>query len=568
MPSRIGWNVEGTDLNGRRDLIKAELSSYDTGWHLCLGDIELAYALRQRANVIYRVFDPFNEYTTGSSFDNEFWLNHSPQDVVDWIRTRHNDRTDFVWSVGNNEPTTSGKTRQFVQWCVELAHLGYQHGIRFAIAEIASAKTIQHDEIKAGLWDDLIVTMNTYRDFHIFTFHEYTTGLLPATFLPDYPLNLDDPQALAQSNWQSAKMNLTSIDGNWHIGRGALITHGRAKQLMLDPLPFVITECAFDWMADIISTPERAETIAHLENRFRMPSHDFMRGSTGHRQYHEWLMSETGFAGDWNDYLYAQYQWLISAYPPELEGICIFALNADWDLPEGHDMSHPRNDKFRQLVIQDNAMQPIVFDPPLFDAIVSVNNGYLNMRSDMSANSVDLGDITTTPMPLKLSKKTNDANGFTWYKFQQERPAAIVTGYIADVDKLNIEYTEENQQPEQPPATSDQLTPEQIEQIIEAEIDRRMELVPLDLFNGLYTWQVPRVMLPFVRDMAKIAHMVSGELRNEAMRANGEPVLSDITDAIYSASVPDDDSVAVTLSGILDGDNTITITPDTSEDAA
>lgn len=527
-PSKAFWNTEYDDLNGRHSAIRNELTSYRAYWQFCLGNEGLAIELLSRTEngVMLRVFDPFHEWTPGGTFDNTFWQTHSPESIIAYIKTRLSHLLQYdnlVFSIGNNEPTTRGNTPAFIRWCVRLADLGHEAGIRFAIAEIATAKSVWHDEVIAGVWDSLIRAMDKYRGFHIFTIHEYTTGLLPACLLPDYPLNLDNPDVLKQSNWSNAKINLDSIEGNYHIGRGALVSHVRAKQIGIEPIPFVVTECAFDWMADVVSNPERAETLGHLENRYKVATHDFMRGSTGHQYYHEWIMRETGFTGDWNDYLFEQYRWLASAYPAECEGLAIFALNHDWDIPEGHDMSHPRNDKFRQRVINEplgeaTMTQPTPinpFNPTLYEADVRVTNGTWNMRPIMVASpAVEvIGELTTEARTMLVSKERATGSTYEWYKFKE----GDTVGYFAHDEKLDIQYAVDtvpdtpDDEPDDTPADTSELiarmdalevTNQALNERITAlenAITKMLEPVIVDVPDVTYT--VPRFALEALSSM-------------------------------------------------------------------
>lgn len=548
MVNRIGFNIEGGDLGSNRGQIVSELTSYRPNWQLCLGDEGLAVQLLAHVEqgVIYRIFDPFGEWTPEGSFDNEFWLNNSPGAVVQYILNTHSHllhHDKLVFTVGNNEPTTDGKTADFVAWCVKLADIGKQHNIRFAIAEIASAKSIKHDEVIAGVWDDLIRTMDKYRGFHIFTVHEYTTGILPATFLPDYPLNLNQPDVLDHDNWKNAIMNLSTIEGNWHLGRGALISHVRAKQIGIEPIPFVVTETAFDWMSDVIESdnPEieaqRKAVVEPLRTAFKPLMHDALRGSSGHQMYHDWLINKTGFIGDWNDYLFAQYRWLVDVYPDECEGFCIFALNRDWDIPQGHDMSLPRNDKFRQLIITQESVPvpdpiPVIFNPPLFDADVSMPSGYWNLRADMTTSSKDNGDITSEVKRMKVSKITNPAEGFNWYKYSRELTTHTETGYFADFDTLRIDYIEDSTTdiPEIPDSSPDIGLPE-IEDMIHETLAPLFEILLVDVPVPDFTMSVPAIM----KDYLISYHRGQSKLHEAIARRfeSGTPTLSQIDAEIY-----------------------------------
>lgn len=559
---KLGWNYEGQDLGSNKVQIVSELTSYRANWHLALGDEALAIKLLSHVDkgVIYRIFDPFGEWTEGSPFDNEFWDNHPPDSIIQHILGHYRHLLGYdnlVFSVGNNEPSTAGKTKEFVAWCVELADLGYKHGIRFAIAEIASAKSINHDEIKSGVWDDLINAMHVYRDFHIFTFHEYTTGILPATLLPNYPLSLNQPDALHHDNWKHAKLNLFTIEGNWHLGRGALITHVRAKQLGLEPLPFVITESAFDWMSDVIESDDKAveaqrkAVVEPLRNAFKSAGHDALRGSTGHQMYHDWLINKTGFTGDWNDYLFAQYQWMVDAYPDECEGFCIFALNRDWDLPEGHDMSLPRNDKFRQLIITSqkeapDMPTPIIFNPPLFDCNMHVSHGIWNLRADMTINSKPIALLDTTIRRMKVSKKTNHANGYDWYKFTMELSTGVLTGYFAHGDKLNFDFLDDTTDI---PDVPDLPGLPEIEDMVQQVLAPLMETLLIDVPLPDFTMSIPAIM----KDYLVSYHRAQAKMHEAIARRveNGTPTMTQVANEIY-ATIELSDVHATNISGLPD----------------
>lgn len=512
MGSKLAWNTEGGDLNNRRATIQSELQSYRANWQFFLGDEGLMLSVLPYVDkgVIYRVFDPFHEWTDGGTFDNAFWQNHTPDEIISYVQVHLSHLLQYdniVFSIGNNEPTTSGKTGAFLNWCIDLANKGKQAGIRFAIAEIATAKSVWHDEVQNGVWDEFIRTMDKHRGFHIFTIHEYTTGLLPACLLPDYPLNLDNFDALKKSNWQNAKINTETIEGNYHIGRGMLVSHVRAKQIGIQPIPFVVTECAFDWNADVMSTEERKQRIGNLRNAFKPPTnHDVLRGSTGHQRYHEWLMQKTGFQGDWNDYLFEQYRWLVNAYPSECEGLNIFSLNHDWDSPEGHDMSNARNDKFRQRVISEPLGSNIVtippfiepFNPELFEATVRTQSGTWNMRKGMSATpSVEvIGELNTTARTMLVSKETAQGSTYSWYKFNENGNE----GYFAYDDKLVIEYAQD-EIPDDTPIDDSTLA-----NLVENAVNARFEAYEARIAELEAT--IARLVEPVIVDVPDVSYSV------------------------------------------------------------
>lgn len=599
-PSNIGWNIEGADLNNRRAIIRNELMSYRANWHLCLGDEGLAVELLNHTErgVILRIFDPFNEWTDGGTFDNTFWQTHSPESIIAYVKVHLSHLLKYdnlVFSIGNNEPATRGNTSQFVAWCVRLADLGKQAGIRFAIAEIATAKSVWHDEVIAGVWDDLIRAMDKYRGFHIFTIHEYTTGILPACLLPDYPLNLDNPDALKQSLWQNSKINLSTIEGNYHIGRGALISNVRAKEIGIEPIPFVVTECAFDWMADVVSNRERAETLGHLENTHKVPTHDFMRGSTGHQRYHEWLMNKTGFQGDWNEYLFAQYQWFVEVYPSECEGLTIFALNHDWDIPEGHDMSHPRNDRFRQRVINEPITKgtpmttptPITPDMYTMEAMIISTKNITNIRDDHDGGRGKVkftlqGDDQLEVMISNLALWEDDNKAFFWYRIEYNDQVLYVanTKNLVRSDVPVSPPVDNPDVPDTPPETPDDVIQEQIAKVVQDAIEpleARIKALELDIAHLLepvivdvpdVSYTAPRWALPM------LASMFGGLERQFAVQKDfvttGTPkpplTLTDIDAIGYAASdtdstlelVNNEGNITITNEPVSDTETTLT----------
>jgi hypothetical protein len=296
-----------------------------------------------------------------------------------------------------------------------------------------------------------------------------------------------------------------------------------------------------------------------------------MRGSTGHQRYHEWLMQETRYAisitTDWNQYLLDQYNWLARTYPNECEGFCIFALNADWDIPEGHDMSQARNDGFRALLTVQTQEpipmpEPVIFDPPLYPKKVSVASGVWNLRAAMAANNAVTvyGQLTTEWQTMNVSVVTNPANGYEWYKYEQNG----TVGYFADTDRLRWASVDTPT----PPETDDEfikalkervdaqdividslvktianfLEDYDIDKIKEdvAALKQVNEMVTLDIPAGDFTIQVARHELQTKGDTWEGLSRFYHSLYKQAYRAAGILLVEDVDADTFGVHIGDD----------------------------
>jgi len=510
--AKRAYNIEGQDLGGRRADVLTFAKSYRPNYHLVMGDLDMALELVDHVEegLIYRDFDPYGEHALTENFDNYFWLTHNdPKRIVRDIADRYSGVLDkFIFTFGNNEPTTLGKTKDFLHWCVQLMHEGASAGVRLAVAEIAVAKSIWHSEVRNGVWDDFIRTLDQYRDWHIFTVHEYTTGILPATLLPDYPYNLANPLLVGKDAWGNAYMEMGEISGNYHLGRGLLVSRVRAQQIGIDPLPFVITEGSFDWMDDVDRNHNNFVSQT-LRYKWNTAPFDPLRGLLGHRQYHEWVMRETNYAGTWLDFVDDQYEALIAIYPNEMRAICQFAKNRDWLIPQGHDMSTGEFDYYDQLIIARYKRQTSVQEEDEVDFSIATGwqftakqvtyngNTFLNLRSSPALDGNKVGQLDAgRPYNMVVSDETLDNDGYTWRAFRWQAGETIA-GWFAEIDGIvDITDPPAPDDPEPPQVDVDALKAEILEEIGATLSQHLIVDVPIPAFS----MGVPVIMRQAVAD--------------------------------------------------------------------
>lgn len=363
----LGYHIDGLDLRDQRTNLLAQVQRTKSNYHLVMDDKQFAKDLLPHVNkgVVVRSYDPFAESGRIVDFDNSFWTRHTPAVVVNWMKNVVSDLKDgvngkhFYHTVGNNEPSSSRQNRRaLIGWLTQLMHEAFKAGYRLAIGEIAVAKTLEIDEIEAGWWDEFLAVLYQYREWHILSIHEYSTGLLPASHMVGYPQNLLNKSYMQPVNWTTKipDSRVAWIDpatqetkqvypGNWHLGRVHWLLI-RAREIGKPVSRFVVTEGSFDIMED----PAHKDWIVNeLKPKFINGNFERMKGYEGHKPYWQWLLGKTDDRS-WQEFMFQNYAWLCRAYAPEFDGVCMYSMNADWHETEGTDMSHPDIAYFRELV--------------------------------------------------------------------------------------------------------------------------------------------------------------------------------------------------------------------------
>ena len=410
--------------------------------------------------VIVRTFDPFGEYSKNQTFDNDWWQNHTPQATVAAMNAQvsHLKGDKFYHIFGINEPTSNaGNRRQFAQWLIDYMDLAREAGYRLCLGELATAKTLERNEIANGVWDAFLQASQKHTGYHILGVHEYSTGWLPAsqmTGTEGYPRNLDDFEQLRDENLWYPKLPIDRVNGeypgNWHLGRVNWLLK-RADEIGVSRPKFVLSECAYDYMADIDENHDNWFRN-NIVSKYKTDRYD-IRGVLGHEKYHKAVLNANGMNDTqwyvlWGSELYKQHRWLADANTDECLALCLFTWDVWWDTSgyRGFDMSVDRMWGWRQHLeageiaraseLEQDTPEPetpMDFDTPrkvkmrLVDGAISLNvrtGAGTSYSKDSAITSGDEWEVLTidgNPADVKdaSGKQLLIANTYLWRPFRK-----------------------------------------------------------------------------------------------------------------------------------------------------
>lgn len=337
--------------------------------------LEMTQLVSKGSPVIFRAYDPFGDRGKhGESFDNQFHqINRDPVQVLNLLEQQYgNHRDKLVFAFGMNEPSHNNGVKgselsQLTDWIIKFAYAAKGRGFRLALGEIATDKSIEAysaPQVQNGAWDSYIRMLDDLRGWHIPTFHSYASYTPAANAiiaLGGDPLDRDD---MHPDNWPKAKLATKRIQWgvdaqgkpnmvmppHYNIGRELLLTHVRAGELGLAPIPYWITECFIDAKTEM---PRYEEA----KNRFRWGQFDSMRGMFGHWAYWAWIMGKQAnqfTANEFSQFAFACIEWMVETHPNEAQVFCPFAANTLWDTPQGMNFLRPELALFWELCIDYN----------------------------------------------------------------------------------------------------------------------------------------------------------------------------------------------------------------------
>lgn len=375
--------------------------------------------------IIHRSFDIFNDWRGGANptFDNTFWQSHSVHQTIEWMKANLGAYKDFIHTVGNNEPSHNdgipGKTLDdMLQWQIDLMDSSRAAGFRMAIGEFASAKSIRPEDVDAGRWDKWLKAIKRHEGWHLPTSHAYTTGILPATLMPDYPENLFHREALQRPNWPKAFPL-----GHWgyHLLREELL-ETRSVYLGLGRFKYGITEATWDMMADINN---HNQALSRLKDAHGIPAYNNdIRGVLAHRKFFEWVLNKRLNDAEFSEYVFEQVKWMAEIYPDDCLFQAAFGWNQDWEIPEGADFSVPALRHYRNLVASYNPSEEIPMPEPIPDETwqekivrAAADNVRIRRSPSLSGERVGTASIGTSGIRTKVSNRVTGADGYNWLKF-------------------------------------------------------------------------------------------------------------------------------------------------------
>lgn len=398
--------------------------------------------------IITRAFDPFNQWQGGKNptFDNTFWQTNSVAKVVDWMKANLANDKGFIHAVGTNElshnDALSGKTLDdMLKWLIDFMDKSRLAGFRIAVGELASAKTIKPEDVEAGRWDDYLRAIKQHAGWHLPTFHDYTTGVLAATLMPNYPENLFNRDAIQQMHWPKA---LPLGTWGWHLLRHELLQN-RSVGLGLGRFQYGITECPWDMMSDINN---HNQALTRLKDAFGMAEYTKdIRGLLSHRNYFGWVLGKGSLSDiEFGEYAFAQLKWMAEIYPDECLFLAQFGWNQDWEIPEGADFSVPSLKHYRNLVAayqpSEQPIPPVVTppkEPIMLEKRIRSNATATNVRAEKSLTSAILGVLRPEWVDCLVS---DDYALATWVKVGVGTLSGYVSRQYVDIENRLIETPE------------------------------------------------------------------------------------------------------------------------------
>jgi hypothetical protein len=457
MATRWSFNINGMNAPNWQQLLTWGKQQRPT-WVLIMDSIAKCRQWKDEVGgeVICRWWD---------ELDNFYHTAISAKEASQRCATEIGDNKDFWAYFRSNE--AGGNWDAIQDWIIDFATYNKQKGIKTTSQGLAIMKNWSSPAwVKAGHADKLIRYAYENQDTFITDIHEYVTGFAWSSHTLDYPMNLFVHEL---STWgeHNARIEWDNYADNWFLGRIGWVTNVRAKELVGEVLPFVITEALFDWHSAVhnqqIRFPDGRQVEVASELRFRYGDDRYnrdIRGVLGQRRLFEWLatgqtnspLSDEAFA----DVVMRNFIWTEKNYPDNCKGMMLFTMNPDWRFPEGHDFIPIANallPKWNALTLQlPTPDRPPEENPPMKYATIEGTGKNAqgkpistNIRSDRSTDSVAIGFVPSSPDSITgyaADRDTVFTNGYYWREIQFNKDNVTLTGYVADDFVKVTEITE------------------------------------------------------------------------------------------------------------------------------
>lgn len=452
MATRWSFNIDGLDVDPQVwDLLIADAKINSPTYVTIMDDKGKAKQWRQTipsTQVIYRTYD---------IADNYYHHTIAPQQAAARLEADHHDLRDVWHYYRLNEP--GGEWNRYQDWIIRFAQEAKVRGFKVTAGGLALSKNWHTpDEIRNGLADALLDYAIANENTFLVDAHEYVTGTLWSPQIPNYPGALfDRDRILANEHIPVVVDSYTGYQNaiNWGLFRVCWLTNARSLERHGKPLKCVINEGLNDFNAHIIQEPH---TYSILPNGQRVKTEDEIRkygedkylrdvrGVLGHWLYLSWVftgkmekVSESAYC----DILMRNFQWAEKSYPENVKGIMLFAINKDWELPEGHDF-HP---VIRTLLPKMKALatvtptpqpQPVPLPPPtrtLRPIRMQGRENTINLRDKPSITANKVGELPAAPTITSGYVETGDGAFIApylwkWYEFK-DATGKDLKGYMA-----------------------------------------------------------------------------------------------------------------------------------------
>lgn len=526
----LSWNVDGQDLrawlkDNNYAGLRSHLLNLNPAAILIMDSLPIAVMVKgwlPKCIVIHRNY---------SKHEGGEWQARPPHEMVgQWKREGHKEIVRYL----TNEPGVGADTvTDFVAREVETMKLAREAGFT-VVALNTSVGTPEPELIEAGKFDALLKAAVQYE--HYLGCHEYYTLCLPASLMGDEALL--DKNALQPANWPHEKITVDT-KGVHYLFRSVRFVK-RSRVIGIGDPRIIHIEFGYD--------DTRNDGNGHI--------FDILRAKYGLLQYNGDMRGVNTYQRAWgdiypgvdhNDVIRQQMEWWLDVKPDWVIAACIYGINADWSIPQGHDWSdNVRRSFFPVLEEMSKAMtQP---RPEVIATLytgddwrrgkvrTSVAGSFTNMRMQPNIQSPDMGDIRELKafdIAFERDKIWFRAGGnYSWVALRHLDDGRVVYVSSAHVmieidipDAPTPDVPDEPLPPTDPPLPFDEVA---IEAIVNRVIDLRLENLRSHIDEG----HIPRTLaITISRAMRVLADMLDAAIALEEIPP--QPTTAQIAADVY-----------------------------------
>lgn len=323
--SRIGFNALETGINNKPYFVDltARLRS---SWTLVINDDTLAQqTIITGANVIHRLTHMDGRRDEGNVWrDDSAWV--APSRYVESLIRNSRAKNTVKYVLNEPNVAKADEMRALCDWLVEVGALLHAKGYRAVLGNFPPANE-RLDWAEAGVYDKLIrfiaETAGMYYGGHAYTWGALPLGVGFTSWVDVTPYNVS---AMHPGRWASASQ--INPRTTWHIFRTNWVTNLRAEQLGFKPIPTVITEFGWGKMSDIPQDFYRVMEAHYTATA----GQNGLDGAESLKNlyraiYPQWTHGQA---------MAEQIKWADNIYPPNVEGILIFAYGSFGDFGQDY----------------------------------------------------------------------------------------------------------------------------------------------------------------------------------------------------------------------------------------
>lgn len=463
MVTRWSFNIDGLDIDEDVwNLLLQDAKQNPPSYVTIMDSKDRAKQWRNEVpstQVIYRTYD---------GLDNYYHENVTPINAAIQLERDHSDMRDVWHYYRVNEP--GGEWRKYQDWIIRFAQEAKARGFKVTAGGLALGKNWHTpDEIQGGLADALLDYAIANEDSFLLDAHEYVTGTLWSPQIQSYPSALFDRNLLLAN--ENIPVLTDSYQGyqnftNWGLFRVCWLANARSLERHGKRLNCVINEGLFDFNAHIIQSPHDYSTLPNgqrvkTEDEIRKYGEDRylrdVRGVLGHWLYLSWVFTgkmQKVSEPEYCDMIIRNFKFAERAYPSNIRGIMLFAINKDWEVPEGHDYSpiiRTLLPKMKSLAIAPTTPIPSPVPSPTPTPIETINKRIraavdgLRIRKVPSLAGTVIGYLPRTYVDAKYGKNvlpnTVDNRDWRFIEYTPDGSDNVLSGYVAD-EFIEVENNE------------------------------------------------------------------------------------------------------------------------------